>query len=333
MDPCLVIHGGAWNLPDGDVEPHREGIVAVLQEVWPGLEAGTSALDAVEAAVRLLEDDPAFNAGHGARMSRAGTVELDASIMEGEGLRAGAVAAIEGIRHPIGVARRVMEASEHVLLVGPGAAEFARRQGFETCDPEELLLERERARYRRIRGGDRGPVEREFCGPAGPETHDPVEPGSREPAERGGGDPAEDGELGTVGAVALDSRGRVAAATSTGGTQDKARGRVGDSAIIGAGTYADGRGGAVSCTGHGESILRVTLARWAVDRLVEGRTAQEAATGAVGELARVDGRGGLIVVDRRGGGGFAYNTPRMARGLASRAAGLRVGVGGGLERI
>ena len=287
---ALAIHGGAWNIPDGAVAAHRSGLLRPLTEGFEALKQGASALRVVELVVRMLEDDPTYNAGRGSHLNSAGELEMDASIMEGTERGAGAVAAIVGVRHPISVARLVMDASSHVLLVGPGAKRFARRAGAEMCSTRSLLVGRELARWKRIRAGERGLVAREFS------------PRSR--------------PHGTVGAVALDRRGRVAAGTSTGGTQDKAPGRVGDSAIVGAGTYADDRRGAASCTGWGEPILRAVLAKSAVDALAGGRGPEAAAKRALSELDRLSGFGGLILVDRRGRAGASFNTPRMARGLA-----------------
>ena len=289
MSFALAIHGGAWNIPDGAVEAHRSGLVEPLKRGFDALRQGVSALDVVEAAVRMLEDDATYNAGRGGHLNSAGRLELDASIMEGTTRRAGAVAAVEGVRHPVSVARRVMEESPHVLLVGPGARRFARQAGAEMCTTRSLLVGRELARWTRIRAGERGLVAREFSPRAKPH--------------------------GTVGAVALDRKGRVAAATSTGGTQDKAPGRVGDSAIVGSGTYADDRKGAASCTGWGEPILRAVLAKTAVDAL-DGTGPNAAMRAALAELALLSGFGGVILVDRDGRVGASFNTPRMARGLA-----------------
>ncbi len=289
MKIALAIHGGAWNIPDAAVASHRRGLVAPLLEGFDALRRGAAALDVVELAVRLLESDPAFNAGRGGHLNRAGELEMDASIMEGTTRRAGAVAAIGGVRHPVSVARLVMERSPHVLLVDRGARRFAKEAGAELCATSELLVGRELARWKRIRAGGRELVTQEFTPRARPH--------------------------GTVGAVALDLRGRVAAATSTGGTQDKAPGRVGDSAIVGSGTYADDRYGAASCTGWGEPILRAVLAKTAVDAL-DRRRADAAARLALRALTRVSGFGGVILVDRGGRAAAAFNTPRMARGLA-----------------
>jgi len=305
---ALAVHGGAWNVPDGDVAAHRAGVAAALEHGWRMLQQGAAALDVVQAAVELLEDDPTFNAGYGAHLNSAGELQLDAAIMEGAGLRAGAVAAVRRVRHPVGLARAVLESSPHVLLVAEGAQRFAREQGIEMCRNRDLLVGRERERYERIRAGEIQLVTREF---------------DRQPSEP---------QFDTVGAVACDHSGRLAAATSTGGTQDKAPGRVGDSPIVGAGTYADDRAGAVSATGQGESILRVTLAKGAVDRMAAGSSPGRAGRAAIGTLRRVDGKAGLILVDRRGRAAASYNTPRMARGLATEGGGLLVGVDKGLRR-
>lgn len=290
MTFALAIHGGAWNIPAGAVDAHRRGLVKPLTEGFDALRKGASALDVVELAVRLLEDDPTFNAGRGSHLNSAGALEMDASIMEGTTQRAGAVAAISGVRHPVTVARRVMEDSPHVLLVGAGAKRFAQRAGVEMCTTRSLLVGRELTRWQRIRAGAIDLVKTEFSPHAKPH--------------------------GTVGAVARDRKGRLAAATSTGGTQDKAPGRVGDSAIIGGGTFADDRRGAASCTGWGEPILRAVLAKSAVDALVNGHDPLVASRAALRELTRLSGFGGLIVVDRSGRAAAAFNTPRMARGLA-----------------
>lgn len=298
MPIALAVHGGAWNIPDDAVEAHRSGVERALKSGWERLRQGASALDVVEHCVRLLEADPTFNAGRGAHLNAAGRLELDASIMEGGQRRAGAVAAIEGVRHPVSVARLVLERSGHVLLVAAGARRFARAHGAQTCRTESLLVGRELARWRRIRRGERHLVEHEF----------------RHARPHG-----------TVGAVAIDAAGGTAAATSTGGTQDKAPGRVGDTPIIGAGTWADDRLGAASCTGWGEAILRCVLAKTAVDALAGGRLPSRAAAAAVRELPRVDGHAGVILVDRSGRAAAAFNTPRMARGIAT-ARGLVVAV-------
>lgn len=301
MPIALAVHGGAWNIPDEAVEAHARGIDAALRLVWDALRGGAAALDAVELAVRALEDDPTFNAGRGSHLNAGGKLEMDASIMEGTELRAGAVAAVGGLRHPVSVARRVLERSPHVLLVAHGARAFARGAApEELCRTEDLLVGRELRRWRRIHRGERTLVTREFHPSGLPGDH-----------------------YGTVGAVAVDRRGRVAAATSTGGTQHKAPGRVGDSPLVGAGTYADDRAGAVSCTGWGEGILRVVLAKSAADRLAAGESPVRAGRASLAALRRIRGHAGLILVSRAGAVAAVFDTPRMARGLATER-GLRV---------
>jgi beta-aspartyl-peptidase (threonine type) len=281
----LVVHGGAWDIPDDAVEDHRRGVEAALRTGWGILEAGGEAMDAVEAAVRALEDDPTFDAGRGSMLNLDGEVELDAMIMRGDDMQAGAVAAVRNIRNPVSLARRLLERGEHVLLVGSGANRFAREQGIAEVPPEELLVGRELERLAEIRAGRGRPIPDTFGGPA----------------------------RGTVGAVALDGRGRLAAATSTGGTPGKYPGRVGDSPIPGCGCYCDGRAGGASATGYGEAILRATLCRDAVRLLEEGRPAAAAADDAIARLGlRFGGRAGIILVDRAGRIGHAHSTPRMA---------------------
>lgn len=287
MIPAIVVHGGAGGVPDSRIDAARDGAARATRAGLAILQRGGSALDAVQAAVRALEDDPEFNAGVGAVLSRDGTVELDASIMDGATLRFGAIGAVENLRRPIDLARAVFDDGEHILLVGPAAWEFAREHGFSPCDPAELVTTRARQRL------------------------------EEERARRAAGLPAAWGG-GTVGACALDARGHVAAATSTGGITFKRRGRVGDTPLPGCGTYADDRGGAASATGHGESIARVTMTRALVDRLRAGVPAEEAAWATVDELAeRVSGTGGIICVDARGRIGIAHNTPRMTFGYAT----------------
>lgn len=301
MPIALVVHGGAWNIPDDVVPGSREGVRRAVEDGWKLLRGGASSLDVVEHVLRLLEDDPHFDAGRGSRLNRDGKVEMDASLMRGDGLEAGAVAAIQDVRHPISVARAVMERSPHVMLVGDGARQFAVEHGAETCSTADLLVGRERERFLRVRAGERDLIEQEFSG-------------------------AEDGPLGTVGAVALDAAGHLAAGTSTGGTQDKLPGRVGDTPIVGAGTYADDGAGAASATGWGEGILRVCLCKTAVTLMGGGREPGVAAEQALATLGRVRGHAGLILLDPTGRVGTAFNTPRMARGFATQAGGIHVAI-------
>ena len=304
MPIALIVHAGAWNIPDSSVEASREGLRAALILGWHALRDGASALDVVEATVRALEDDPHFDAGRGSRLNSEGKVELDAAVMVGTHLEAGAVAAIQKVRHPISVARRVMERSPHVMLVGEGAHKFAASVGAELCRTRELLVGREYERYMRVLAGEQQLVDQEF---------DP-------------GWPDGDGPEGTVGAVALDRDGHIAAGTSTGGTQHKHPGRVGDTPIIGAGTYADDRVGGASATGWGEGILRVALTKTAVDLMGTGLDPRLAGEKALDSLQRVRGRAGLILIDREGRLAAVFNTPRMARGWATEAEGPCVAV-------
>lgn len=277
MKPAIIVHGGAGLVDLERIPACRAGCEAAARAGFAVLDGGGAAIDAVEAAVRVLEDDPQFNAGYGAVLDRDGRISVDAAIMDGA-LRAGGVGALPWVRHPVTVARRLLEEGEHVLLVGEGALAFAREHGIEPEPPASLITERSRVRWEKERAGRLRPSA----------TGD------------------------TVGACAVDARGHVAAATSTGGISWKRAGRVGDSPIPGAGNYADDLAGAASATGHGESILRVVMAKFAVDRLRAGVGAEEAARAAVDELgARVKGQGGIIVVDRSGAVAQARNTDAM----------------------
>lgn len=276
--PALIVHGGAGADPGGR-EELRGGMRDAVAAGWRALGEGGTALDAVEAAVRSLEDHPRFNAGRGSVLTSAGTVETDASIMEGDQLRNGAVAAVSGVRNPITLARRILEAGRHSLFAGPGALARAEALGVPLCDPAELVTEHQRKRLAAVQAG-------------------------------------------TVGAVALDRFGTIAAATSTGGMSGKLPGRVGDSALIGCGTYAESSLGGVSCTGDGEAIIRVTLARRALDILKtvgEPGHACEVAMSVLVEEGR--GQGGLILVDWRGRVGWARSTTLMPVGFMSPAHG------------
>ncbi len=274
--PALIVHGGAGADPGGR-EELRVGMREAVAAGWRTLSAGGTALDAVEAAVRSLEDHPRFNAGRGSVLTAAGTVETDASIMEGDQLRNGAVAAVSGVRNPITLARRILETGRHSLFAGPGALARAQELGVALCDPADLVTDHQRRRLAALQAG-------------------------------------------TVGAVALDRLGTIAAATSTGGTSGKLPGRVGDSALIGCGTYAESTLGGVSCTGDGEAIIRVTLARRALDILKtvgEPGHACEVALSVLVEEGR--GQGGLILVDWRGRVGWAASTVLMPVGFMSPA--------------
>jgi beta-aspartyl-peptidase (threonine type) len=251
------------------------------------LYRGGSAVDAAAAAMRLMEDDETFNAGSGAVLNRSGEVELDAAIMDGATLAAGAVAVVKGIANPVDLARRVMERSGHVLLTGEGALAFAREQGMAICSTESLIVERERRRWKSAKQSDSKRVTHESTLSFGPSD--------------------------TVGAVARDEDGHLAAAASTGGTLGKLPGRVGDSSLVGCGLYADDRLGAAVSTGRGEEIIRVVMAQRAVDMVGSGSPAREAARRTIDLLEeRTGGRGGIILIAPDGTLGFAFNTPHMA---------------------
>jgi beta-aspartyl-peptidase (threonine type) len=285
MALSLIVHGGAWDIPEDAIEDHREGCRAALLEGWEVLRAGGHALDAVETAIRSMEDNPVLNAGTGCALNSEGRAQLDASIMEGAELKAGAVAAVETIKNPISLARLVLE-SDNVLLVAKGAVQFAREAGIEQCDNESLIVDEARELWEAWR--------RENA----PQSDTTV------PVARGD----------TVGAVALDRWGNIAAGDSTGGRPFKHPGRVGDSPLVGCGIYADNQVGGVACTGWGEGIIRVVMAKTALDLVRAGKLVHEAASLAVEILkARVDGRGGLIMVDRLGRVSYAYTTGALAR--------------------
>jgi len=283
--PTIIVHGGAGADPSEGRDELRQGVRAATVAGWRVLSAGGAALDAVESAVRTLEDHPRFNAGRGSVLTRDGTVEMDASIMEGDRLQCGAVAAVPRIANPITLARRVLEARRHVLLVGDGALAFARSVGVPECDAASLVTARQQRR------------------------HAEVAPRRATPG-------------GTVGAVALDRSGTIAAATSTGGTIGKLPGRVGDSALIGCGTYAESSIGGVSCTGDGEAIIRVVLGHRALYFLKDADDPEYAAKIAVDLLVEEGrGHGGLILLDWRGRAGYACSTPLMPVAIMSPALG------------
>jgi beta-aspartyl-peptidase (threonine type) len=284
MPLSMIVHGGAWDIPEGLVEAHESGCKAALLEGWSTLQAGGHALDAVEVAIREMEDNPDLNAGTGSVLNSEGKVQLDASIMEGDELHAGAVAAVETIKNPISLARLVLQ-SENVLLVAEGAVQFARAAGMDECRNEDLVVERE------LRLWEAWQREQGIDGQG---------------ASNGPG-------ADTVGAVAMDRESNVATGDSTGGKSFKHPGRVGDSPLIGCGVYADNQVGGAACTGWGESIIRVALAKTALDLLGEGKPVKEAAQLAVQSLIdRVDGRGGVIMIDATGSVGYAFNTAALA---------------------
>jgi beta-aspartyl-peptidase (threonine type) len=299
--PVLLIHGGAWAMPDDAVAAHEDGIAHALAAGYTLLEQGASAVDAVEAAVAVMEDDETFDAGRGSFLTQDGRVQMDALLMNGENLRTGGVACVERIRNPIHAARLVLDKSPHVYFVGTGAERFARQHGMALCDNMDLVIPREQERLYKAQAAERaGLPDETFSGSL--DSHD------------------------TVGAVALDVHGNIAAGTSTGGTLNKAPGRVGDSSLIGCGCYADNLTAAVSLTGWGEPIMKLVLGKWAVDRVAAGASPDEAAHAAIEYLfERLGGHGGIILLGPDGRVGLAHNTPRMAWGLRS-AADVQIGV-------
>jgi len=318
MNPILVIHGGAWAMPDDAVAAHERGIGAALAAGWSALSRGGTAIDAVEAAVTSMEDDDTFDAGRGSFLTRDGRVQLDALLMSGADLRAGGVACVERLRNPIQAARLVLEQSPHVYFVGSGAERFATQHGMRLVDNTELIVPRERERLMAFQRAEAsGERDTTFSGTSVEQTAIEVEVSRALPEELRVEDPTLRSHD-TVGAVALDSDGNLAAGTSTGGTLSKAPGRVGDSSLIGCGCYADNLSAAVSLTGWGEPIMKLVLGKWAVDRVAAGCTPQQAATEAIAYLyARLGGHGGIILLGPDGKIGIAHNTPRMAWGIAT----------------
>jgi beta-aspartyl-peptidase (threonine type) len=291
MSPVLVVHGGAWAMPDDMVEAHKTGMRSALNAGWTVLQRGGSALDAVEEAIVILEDDETFDAGRGSFLNREGKVQMDALLMDGSTLRAGGVGCVERIKNPVRAARKILSDSPHVYFVGEGAERFAEEHGIKLCKNEELVIQREIDRLRDYQAQGAGQKQDLFA-PA--ISHD------------------------TVGAVALDGKGNIAAGTSTGGTLNKAPGRLGDSSLIGCGCYADNDTAAVSTTGWGEPIMKLVLAKWTADRVASGHAPEHAASEAIHHLKnRVNGHGGIIVLNRKGEFGIFHNTPKMAWGLRS----------------
>jgi beta-aspartyl-peptidase (threonine type) len=287
----IIVHGGAWAIPDALDAASVRGCECAVRAGFTALAAGRSALDAVEAAVRVLEDDPTFDAGHGSVLNAAGRVEMDALIMDGATLRSGAVACVTGVSNPVSLARMVMDKTKHALVCGEGANLFARQMGVPEVPAAELVTPGARAEWERFR--DYGTAVDELF------THD------------------------TVGAVAMDNAGNVAAATSTGGITAKMVGRVGDSPLVGCGGIADNEVGGVSTTGHGESIMRTMLASQVLAELERGAGAAgeggtesptiSAARAALERMrARTGGCGGLVALDAAGRPGAWHTTAKMA---------------------
>ena len=382
--PTLLVHGGAWAIPADAASAHQAGVRNALETGYAILSRGGSSIDAVEAAVTVLEDNPTFDAGRGSFLTSDGRVQLDALLMDGGRMKAGGVACVERLRNPIQAARLVLEHSQHVYFVGAGAEQFAQTHGMSLIDNSELVLDRERERlvHAKLRESA-GLGDDTFSGldsPLLPVLDDDKSPetavtekgtgssgegksfsekgasfsekgtGSSEEGKSFSGkgtgfspyieSPKETRALApegkpslpgfdshdTVGAVALDARGNLAAATSTGGTLNKTPGRVGDSSLIGCGCYADNLSAAVSLTGWGEPIMKLVLGKWATDRVANGTAPEIAAREAISYLFnRLGGHGGIILLGPDGRFGFAHNTPAMAWGLAT-PNGLQTGL-------
>ena len=298
---AIAIHGGAGSLMIGTVSPEKEK--AYHEKLTEALELGYSilsrdgfAVDAVEAAVRVLEDSPLFNAGKGSVFNNDGVNEMDAAIMNGKTLKAGAIAEVHTIRNPISCARAVMEKTKHVLLASNGAEKFAKECGLEIVDPSYFYDEERHAQWVATKNND---VDYSWSG-------DGMPTGAK--------------KLGTVGAVAVDKEGNIAAATSTGGVNNKKFGRVGDSPIIGAGTYANNKTCAVSCTGEGEYFIRNVVA-YDISALMEykGMTLAQATAEAMKKVALLGGEGGLVSIDAQGNISAPFNTSSMFRGWINAA--------------
>jgi beta-aspartyl-peptidase (threonine type) len=278
-DPMIVVHGGAWDMPDRLVEVNIRGVEEAAGKGWSVLGKGGSALDAIVAAIKCLEDNPVFDAGVGSVLTEDGTVEMDALIMDGATLGAGAVAGLRDIRHPISLARVVMEKTPHVMMIGKGARRLAEKYGVEKLAQSKLVTDEARQELAEW-------LEKKRLGTSfGHET---------------------------VGAVALDAKGNIAAATSTGGVTGKLVGRVGDVPIVGSGGYADNMIGGVSSTGDGESIMKVNLARLVLTYVEAGCPIQEAAEKALAYMSqRVEGTGGVVALDTHGNIAHSHTTKRM----------------------
>jgi beta-aspartyl-peptidase (threonine type) len=294
----LVIHGGAGTIERSKMTPKREheyraGIERALAAGYDILKRGGSSLDATEAAVRVLEDDPHFNAGRGAVFTNVGTNELDAAVMDGKTLKAGAVACLKHIKNPVSLARLVMEKSGHVMMDGEGAETFAKENGIEFVDQKYFYTEERWQALQKVKAAEE----------------------NRSGAAKKAFIISDQDRHGTVGAVALDQDGNLAVATSTGGTTNKRAGRVGDSPVIGAGTYANNATCAVSATGDGEYFIRATVGH-DVSALMEyrGMSLKEAAQTVLDKVARLGGNGGLIAIDREGNMALPFNTSGMYRG-------------------
>ena len=312
----MVIHGGAGTILKKNMTPEKEAafkssLHKAIETGYKVLHTGGSSIDAVEATIRVLEDDSLFNAGKGAVFTHDGRNELDAAIMNGKTRAAGAVAGVTVIRHPISAARAVMEKSEHVMMVGPGAEKFAKEVGLEIADPSYFRTE---TRWNDLQDA----LKDDSIAAARAKASAYTKPGKYGIKNR-------DYKFGTVGAVALDQQGNLAAATSTGGMTDKKYGRVGDSPIIGAGTYANNNTAAISCTGWGEFYIRNVVA-YDLSALMEykGLTVQQAGKVVIKKVGDMGGDGGLIALDKNGHMTMSFNTEGMYRAAVTKEGKIEV---------
>ena len=297
MEPAIIVHGGAWAIPEKYSKTSIEGVEMAVQSGYDILSNGGNALDAVENAVISLEDNPVFDAGKGSVLTADQTIEMDAIIIDGDTLNFGAVAGISNFTHPVSIARTILERSDHVFFTGEGAERFAADSGLSMIDPTILITEEAIEEFRKFNNYNEG-VAKNFKG------HD------------------------TVGAVAIDSMGKIAVATSTGGITGKRVGRVGDSPIIGSGAVADSHIGGVSTTGHGESILKVQLAKSVLVNIERGYDVITACQDAVEMMRiRVGGSGGVIAIDSRGNIAKAFSTSRMVWSKID-SGGMKSGIDG-----
>lgn len=301
----FALHGGAGDLPDnGDTREHRAVLQRIAQRARDALAAGAPALDVVEEAVAAMEDCPLFNAGTGGTLTSDGVAELDAAIMDGA-RRVGALTGVTRLANPVRVARRLLEHGSPVFLSGTGAERYAVAQGFVLVDPHTLIVPERLEQLEVARRAGRMMLDHD---------EDPPRPGG-------------DAAFGTVGAVARDTQGRLAAATSTGGLTNKAPGRIGDSPVIGAGTYADDRSLAVSCTGTGESFIRAGFAHALHAQLtLGGRTLAQACALVMDDVASLGGRGGCIAIDRDGRVATPFNSNAMFRAWTAEDGTLHIAV-------
>ncbi|XP_008428565.2 isoaspartyl peptidase/L-asparaginase isoform X1 [Poecilia reticulata] len=289
MLPVVVVHGGAGQIPKERSDLSTSGVCSAARSAYAVLQGGGSSMDAVVEAVMLLENNPSFNAGCGSVLNMKGEVEMDALVMDGKTLSSGAVSAVRNIANPIQLARLVMDQTSHACLTAEGASQFARSLGVPEAPQESLITEYSRMRWKKNLAPDANPVECQM------------------------------GKMGTVGAVAVDTDGNVACATSTGGMLNKMEGRVGDTPCIGSGGYADNMSGAVSTTGHGEAIMKVTLARHILFHMEQGQSAEAASDLGLAHMkSRVGGLGGVVTVDPQGNWAARFSSRQMAWAAAQK---------------